>query len=229
MTAETVKLKGATAKHKTARIQAVTGPGVIVRDQMPPMDTHHTRIHEVIPDFQVVVYGSPAPKGSMTYKGHQGGRPVLGSASEGAKPWEEAVRKMVRLWVAKTPGWECINEAVFVAVSFTMPLTAAAEARGDTEHLGVPDEDKLLRNTIDGLCITPIPAGEPKHLPEPAKSRVRDQMRAEARRKAILHDDSLVNGHLVTGKYYAGTSPTALRHPGAVIQVWRKSRLAPAA
>lgn len=219
---ETISLKGVAAKHKTEHIQAVTGPGVVIKGQIAPMAF---KITDLEPDFQVIVYGSPAPKGSLEYKGHQNGRPVLASAAEGEKAWENAVRKMVRIWVAQTPGWECINETVFVAISFSMPHTDASRKRGDVEHEDTPDGDKLARATIDGLGITPIKTDGMKHLPEKVKKAAKEQMRADARKKAILHDDKLVNGILVTEKVYVGSTSTALLHPGAVIQVWRKSRL----
>jgi hypothetical protein len=219
-----VSIKGVAAKHKTAHIQAVTGPGIVIKDQIAPMAF---KITDLLPDFQVVVYGSPAPKGSLAYKGHVNGKPVLKSAAEGQKAWENAVRRMARMFIARTPGWECINEPVFVAISFTMPHTDASRKRGDILHEDVPDGDKLARTTIDGLGIVPIADDAVlKMLPEKAKARARDQMRVEARKRAIIHDDKLVNGFLVTEKVYVGMTETALKQPGAVIQLWRKSRLA---
>lgn len=218
-----VSVKGVPAKHQTAHIQAVTGPGLVIKDQIAPMAF---RITDLVPDFQVVVYGSPAPKGSLEYKGHYNGSPKLVSAAEGQKAWENAVRTMARIFVAKTPGWECITETVFVAVSFTMPHTDASRKRGDIFHADVPDADKLARSTFDGLGIAPIATDASlKMLPEKARARAKDQMRAEARRKVIIHDDKLINGHIVTEKVYVGMTETALKQPGAVIQLWRKSRL----
>lgn len=219
----TVSLKGVAAKHKTARIQAVTGPGLVIKDQIAPMSY---RITDLVPDFQVVVYGSPAPKGSLEYKGHVNGKPRMVSAAEGEKAWENAVRHMARVFVAQTPGWECITETVFVAISFTMPHTDASRKRGDVFHEDTPDGDKLARATIDGLGIVPIKADNSlKMLPPQARERAKAQMREAARKKAIIHDDKLVNGLLVTEKVYVGMTETALKQPGAVIQLWRKSRL----
>lgn len=223
MTVTAVSLKGVAAKHKTAHIQAVTGPGMVIKDQVAPMAF---KITDLVPDFQVVVYGSPAPKGSLEYKGHQNGRPVLASAAEGEKAWENAVRTMARIFVAKTPGWECITEPVFVAISFTMPHTDASRKRGDIFHEVTPDSDKLARATIDGLGIVPIRTDSSlKMLPKLAQERAKEQLREAARKKAVIHDDKLVNGILVTEKVYVGMTATALKQPGAVIQLWRKSRL----
>jgi len=223
MTAAAVNLKGVAAKHKTAHIQAVTGPGLVLKDQIAPMSS---RITDLMPDFQVVVYGSPAPKGSMSYKGHQNGKPVLVSAAEGEKAWENAVRHMARVFVAQTPGWECIKELVFVSMSFTFPHTEASRKRGDVYVEDTPDGDKLARSTIDGLGMVPIKTDNSlKMLPPKAREQARAQLSEAARKKVILHDDKLVNGHLVTEKVYVGMTSTALKQPGAVIQVWRKSRL----
>lgn len=219
----TVSLKGVAAKHKTAHIQAVTGPGLVIKGQIAPMAF---RITDLMPDFQVVVYGSPAPKGSLAYKGHQNGRPVLASAAEGEKAWENAVRAMARIFVAQTPGWECIAEPVFAAMSFTLPHTDASRKRGDILHEDTPDADKLARATIDGLGITPIRTDSAlKMLPKQAQARAKEQLNEAARKKAIIHDDKFVNGILVTEKVYVGMTETALKQPGAVIQLWRKSRL----
>jgi hypothetical protein len=223
MTMTAVSLKGVAAKHKTAHIQAVTGPGMVIKDQIAPMAF---KITDLAPDFQVVVYGSPAPKGSLEVKGYTNGKANLGSAAEGLTAWENAVRTMARLFVARTPGWECITEPVFVAISFTMPHTDASRKRGDILHEVTPDGDKLARATIDGLGIAPIRNDNAlKMLAKQAQARAREQMRAEARKRAIIHDDKLVNGHLVTEKVYVGMTATALKQPGAVIQLWRKSRL----
>lgn len=225
MSAQTINMKGVRAKHATEHIQAVAGPGVVIKGQIAPMADQAARTRGIEPDFQVVVYGSPAPKGSLAYKGHVNGKPVLASAAEGEKAWENAVRNMARIWIAQTPGWQCITETVFVAMSFTMPHTDASRKRGDIEHEDVPDGDKLARATIDGLGIVPIRKDVLKHLPTKAREAAREQLRVEARKKAIIHDDKLVNGHMVTEKVYVGMTETALLQPGAVIQVWRKSRL----
>lgn len=207
-------------KHQTQAVVAAAGrigfvPSRRIERAAVPADL-------VDPVVQFAVFGDPSPQGSKAAMGNG----KLRESSEGLKPWRDAVRN-ASLLVTRTPGWQAINEPVFVGITFTMPPTAAATRRGDTYNTGTPDLDKLLRAIGDALQ-PPAQKGKlgASGLPTAIEKRAREAERTAARRLSVLHDDSRIVGFVEPQKVYPGTIPTSLKdHPGAFIEVWRAADL----
>ena len=96
------------------------------------------------------VYGTPAPQGSKRHVG--GGRMVEASRKVG--PWREAVvSEAIRLGF----DGQRIDDAVAVRVTFYLPRPVGHSGAQGVKTSApawpakVPDLDKLLRSTLDGL------------------------------------------------------------------------------
>lgn len=87
------------------------------------------------------VPGIAAPQGSKRHVG--GGRMI--ESSKKLKPWREAVRKAAAEHAPDTP----FDEAVRATVHFYLPRPK--RSRFGKHPAGVPDIDKLLRSTFDGI------------------------------------------------------------------------------
>lgn len=87
------------------------------------------------------VSGTPAPQGSKRHVGN--GRMI--ESSKKLKPWREAVRRVAAEHAPEEP----YDVALRVSVDFYLPRPK--RSRFGKHPAGVPDIDKLLRSTFDGI------------------------------------------------------------------------------
>lgn len=87
------------------------------------------------------VEGIPAPQGSKRHVG--GGRMI--ESSKKLKPWRDAVRRVAADHAPDEP----YDVALRVTVDFYLPRPK--RSRFGNYPAGVPDIDKLLRSTFDGI------------------------------------------------------------------------------
>jgi Holliday junction resolvase RusA-like endonuclease len=98
--------------------------------------------------IEIVVYGSPAPQGSKSFKGIHGGRAVLAESSKKVRPWRQDVKAAAE---QVTAGLAPIDAPVRVRMVFTVPKPASAPKRRQTWPMRMPDLSKLARSTEDAL------------------------------------------------------------------------------
>lgn len=217
----------AKARTKHAQVTKQAGAiGHIVR-QVPAVAF---RTDLVSPVLSFVVYGVPAPQGSKEFTGFRGGKPTMKDASDGLGPWRDAVRAMahqaVRDWGTRTGrAWTALDEPVMVSAVVTMPGSTAAKTRGDVFAEGTPDLDKLQRAIGDSIAPRPLLPSDGAGMPAATKKKVREQMMAQRRTVAVLHDDSriVVWDHCM--KVYPETLPDSLGFSGVTIRVWKMNAL----
>ena len=93
------------------------------------------------------VLGTPAPKGSKSFKGFaKSGKAILVESSAAAKPWAEAVK-----WAAIENRCAHVPGPVTVRIVFTLPKPKGAPKNRTTYPSRAPDLDKLIRCTWDAL------------------------------------------------------------------------------
>jgi Holliday junction resolvase RusA-like endonuclease len=154
------------------------------------------------PAFTVVVYGTPAPQGSKSFKGlSKKGHAILVESSKKVAPWREqvadAAAKVVRCCDDPgcgqlQPGFP-LDGPLLARVVFTLQKPASAPKRVRTWPCRYPDASKLLRSTEDALS------------------------------RLVWADDARVVEYSRLAKVFPGEDPEALPMPGAVISVWRVS------
>lgn len=94
-----------------------------------------------------VVYGIPAPKGSMKAFVPKGWtRPVLTHDSRRTKPWQEAVVSAAHEAMTGPP----MQGPVSVRIEFLLPRPKSTPKRV-LHHIKKPDLDKLVRCIFDAL------------------------------------------------------------------------------
>lgn len=146
---------------------------------------------EVVIDLEFIVYGTPGPQGSKSYKGTTAsGIPMFSESSAKVKPWRQDV-KFAALEAVKdqNPPHVAADCALAVHIHFTLPRPKSARKSPLLMPKKQPDVDKLVRSTFDAI--------------------------SEA---GIWVDDSRVC-ELHTTKVYVG-HVSSLRAPGAVIRIW---------
>lgn len=145
------------------------------------------------------VFGTPAPQGSKSFKGHsKSGKAIMVESSKKVAPWREAV---VWAWRNERGNseWSVITEPVVLKVTFSLRRPASHYRTGRNAHLlresaptrpaKYPDLSKLIRSTEDGMTTA-----------------------------GVYADDALIVS-LTADKVFAG-SPGGLDIPGAVIEIW---------
>ena len=165
------------------------------------------------------VVGIPATEGSFSIQHSKNGKAHVVPADPGLDDWREAVRRAARQ-VTGVAGWAAITEPVVLSATFTLPNTAAADARGDTFYAQTPDLDKLIRAVGDSLIPRSIPTKDFRGLPTAVAKRARATAMAEARKTTVLHDDNLIVGFTHSVKMYAGATDFTPSDPGVLIEVW---------
>ncbi|MEV7422828.1 RusA family crossover junction endodeoxyribonuclease [Streptomyces sp. NPDC091212] len=150
------------------------------------------------PDFEIVVYGLPAPQGSK--RSYGGGRMV--ESSPYVKPWREAVKGAALDAIHHDDDWVRLDGPLFLAVTFTFArpgghfrtgrFAAQLRAQAPAFPAVAPDLSKLVRSTEDALTDAGVWADD---------ARVVDT---------------------VSQKRYILSGPDTLRSAGAVIRVWRE-------
>lgn len=101
------------------------------------------------------VAGEPIPQGSIAYKGHRGGRPVLVSDNDNLAGWRARVAAEVA-W-SLPAGWVALDEPVRLGLTFWM--TPPKRPRFIVPATK-PDLDKLIRAVLDGLAEAELYAND---------------------------------------------------------------------
>jgi len=146
--------------------------------------------------MKIVVYGSPAPQGSKSFKGIHGGHAVLAESSKRVAPWRQDVKAMAEAVIAtrNLAPWEPMDGPLQLVVVFTLPAPQSLPKRRASYPSKLPDLSKLVRSTEDALTSA-----------------------------GVWRDDARVVECLAVKTYPVGTlgaHADALHSPGAVIEVF---------
>jgi len=106
----------------------------------------------VMPMFELVAYGRPAPQGSKRYVG--GG--VMVESSRHVRPWRDDVRDAARAVLDERPDWAPLDQPLLVSMVFTVRKPASAPKRKQTWPDRMPDLSKLCRSTEDALTTAGV-------------------------------------------------------------------------
>lgn len=148
--------------------------------------------------IEVIVYGSPAPQGSKSFKGMVNGHAVMAESSKKVKPWRMDVKAAAEL-VRKARGLSTpLDGPLVVSMVFTMPKPASAPKRRRTWPDKKPDVSKLARSTEDALSDA-----------------------------GLWLDDARVVEYTRLAKVFPGEDPEALSSPGVRITVRRMEEMVP--
>lgn len=140
----------------------------------------------------IVVYGTPAPQGSKSFKGlAKSGRAILVESSQKVRPWRQDV-KLAAQQVRADLGLPVLDEPLLVRMTFTLPKPVSAPKRRRVYPSKLPDLSKLVRSTEDALTDA-----------------------------GIWRDDARVI-ECAAAKRYPGEGQDALDAPGCVIEIERK-------
>lgn len=146
--------------------------------------------------LRIVVYGTPGPQGSKTFKGFRRGRPVMVESSKKVKPWREDVHDAARVAILSLPAplrrQFPLDEPLAGRFVFTLSKPLSAPKRSRTWPMRYPDVSKLLRSTEDALTKAGVWADDAR----------------------LVELDRLA-------KVYPGEDPEALDRPGVVIELRR--------
>jgi crossover junction endodeoxyribonuclease RusA len=101
----------------------------------------------------IIVYGSPAPQGSKSFKGtfvDKTGRTrgIMAESSKKVKPWRSDVKEAALL---VRNGAEPLDGPLLVRMVFTIPKPLSASKSRRTWAMRRPDVSKLARSTEDAL------------------------------------------------------------------------------
>lgn len=140
----------------------------------------------------MIVYGSPAPQGSKSFKGLFNGKDGRQHAkfvesSKRVKPWRQDVKaEAIRVRNGAAP----LDGPLRVSMVFTLPKPTSAPKRRRTFPIRKPDLSKLARSTEDAL----VDAG-------------------------LLADDARIVEFTRLAKVYPGEDPESLEVPGVRIEI----------
>ena len=141
--------------------------------------------------IRIVVYGSPAPQGSKSFKGlAKSGRAILAESSKKVRPWRQDVKLAAEQLRAEL-GLAVLDEPLLVRMTFTLPKPLSAPKRRVVFPSKLPDLSKLVRSTEDALTDA-----------------------------GIWRDDARVI-ECTSAKRYPGEGMDALDAPGCVIEIER--------
>jgi len=137
----------------------------------------------------IVVYGSPAPQGSKSFKGlAKSGRAILAESSKKVRPWRQDV-KLAAEQVRAALALPVLDVPLRVRMTFTLPKPLSAPKRRRVYPSKLPDLSKLVRSTEDALTDA-----------------------------GIWRDDARVI-ECIAAKRYPGEGADALDAPGCVIEI----------
>jgi crossover junction endodeoxyribonuclease RusA len=141
--------------------------------------------------IRIVVYGSPAPQGSKSFKGlAKSGRAILAESSKKVRPWRQDVKAAAEQVRARL-GLALLDEPLRVRMTFTLPKPLSAPKRRVTLPSRLPDLSKLVRSTEDAITDA-----------------------------GVWRDDARVV-ECTASKRYPGEGADALDAPGCVIEIER--------
>jgi crossover junction endodeoxyribonuclease RusA len=99
-----------------------------------------------VPTLTIEAAGRPIPQGSIAYKGHRGGRPLLVSDNTALAGWRRTVVEAAH--AALPAGWTPLDEPVRLLVAFYLPRPQRPRFPVPATK---PDGDKLERAIFDAL------------------------------------------------------------------------------
>ncbi len=101
--------------------------------------------------IRIVVYGSPAPQGSKSFKVlAKSGRAILAESSKKVRPWRQDVKLAAQQLRAQL-GLQMLDEPLAVRMTFTLHKPLSAPKRRTVFPCKLPDLSKLVRSTEDAL------------------------------------------------------------------------------
>lgn len=140
--------------------------------------------------IEIIVFGSPAPQGSKSYKGQsKAGHAILVESSRRVKPWRTDVKDAAER-VCRDYALAPLDGPLQVSMVFTMPKPKSAPKTRQTWPDRQPDLSKLLRSTEDALSDA-----------------------------GLWVDDARVVFYEQTGKVFPGEHPLSLDRPGVRIRI----------
>lgn len=140
--------------------------------------------------IELVVYGSPAPQGSKSFKGMVNGHAVMAESSKKVKPWRMDVKAAAECEVRNRGMAMPLDGPLVVSMVFTLPKPASAPKRRTTYPDRKPDLSKLVRSTEDALTDA-----------------------------GFWADDARVVEYARLAKVFPGEDPDALSSPGVKLRV----------
>lgn len=147
--------------------------------------------------IEFIVYGSPAPQGSKSFKGIHGGHAVLAESSKKVKPWRMDVKAAAERWLdeqaAGQPRQRPLDGPLVVSMVFTVPKPTSAPKRRQTWPDRKPDLSKLARSTEDAISDA-----------------------------GMWADDARVVEYARLAKVYPGEDSDALEAPGVRIRIHQR-------
>lgn len=143
-------------------------------------------------EIGLIVYGTPAPQGSKSFKGMFKGHAVLAESSKKVKPWRMDVKAAAERVMDEFGLTEPMDGPLCVAMVFTMAKPSSAPKTRRTWPDRMPDLSKLIRSTEDALTDA-----------------------------GLWADDARVVEYMRVAKVYPGEDPDSLNRPGVRIVVRR--------
>lgn len=142
--------------------------------------------------MKIIVYGSPAPQGSKSFKGVFQGKDgrthaKLVESSKRVKPWREDVKAAAE---KARNGAPPMDGPLVARMVFTMPKPKSAPKTRVTFPCTKPDVSKLARSTEDAL-----------------------------KDAGVYTDDARIVGYSRLWKVYPNEDPEALEAPGVRIEI----------
>ena len=144
--------------------------------------------------FAVIVYGSPAPQGSKSFKGVINGHGVMAESSKKVEPWRMDVKAAAEKMLAEHCATAPMDGPLIVSMVFTLPKPTGAPKTRRTWPDKKPDLSKLVRSTEDALSDA-----------------------------GVWKDDARVVEYSRLAKVFPGEDPDALNRPGVRIVVRMKA------
>lgn len=148
--------------------------------------------HDTHAALRIVVYGTPGPQGSKTFKGRsRTGKAIMIESSKKVQPWRERVHAAALTALAALPELRNVfplDGPIAGRFVFTLRKPLSAPKRRRTWPITYPDTSKLLRSTEDALTTAGVWVDDAR----------------------LVELDRLA-------KVYPGEDPEALDRPGALI------------
>ena len=102
--------------------------------------------------MKIVLFGSPAPQGSKSFKGlAKSGRAILAESSKKVAPWRQDVKAAAESEILRYDDWVPLDGALQLVVVFTLPAPQSLPKRRASYPSRLPDLSKLVRSTEDAL------------------------------------------------------------------------------
>lgn len=154
----------------------------------------------MIEPFSFFVEGTPVPQGSLSYKGHRGGRPIITADNRKQMPWRQAVASAAREAYSGPPiETSCLVDLDFIFEAPKSRPRTQFLPEGRINHTVKPDLDKLVRAALDAISAN-VKNGAPILAEDSQVSDIRA-------RKREIPNRSWPNKYR-RGRYYPGAQIT---------------------